>query len=366
MMKRWILSALVLSSCIPLRSEAADLTAGMKEGNVSMASAGQIAFAPDGVFLVADPKSATIVAIATGDLSPASDDVKYSVDKIDEKIAAALGTASKEIQIVDIATNPLSKQVYVSVARGRGPDATPVLLRVGQDGAVHEVSTKGVKHSLAKIPNPADDKEGRRGNPRAESITDIAYINGKVFVAGLSNEEFASNLRTIEFPFKEFDKGSSVEIYHGAHGAVETRSPVRTFAAYSIDGQEHLLAAYTCTPLVKIPLNALEPGKKVRGVTVAELGNRNRPLDMVVYKKDGKNFVLMANSARGVMKISTDSIKDIEGIETKINDKAGLTYETIESLKGVEQLDRLSETQAVVLSRSAPDAAANLTSIALP
>ncbi len=365
-MKRWILGTLVLGASIPSTTQAADLSAGMKKGDVSMVGAGQIAFAPDGILLAADPKSATIVAIATGDVSPATKDAHYSIDKIDEKIAAALGTAAKDIQIVDIATNPLSKQVYVSVARGRGPDAKPVLLKILQDGTVQEVATKGVMHSVAKIPNPADDKEGRRGNPRSESITDIAYINGKVFVAGLSNEEFASNLRTIEFPFNELDKGSSVEIYHGAHGAVETRSPVRTFAAYSIDGQEHLLAAYTCTPLVKIPVNALEPGKKVRGVTVAELGNRNRPLDMVVYKKEGKNFVLMANSSRGVMKISTDGIKDMEGIETKINDKAGLTYETIESLKGVEQLDRLSDTQAVVLSRATPDSAASLTSIMLP
>jgi hypothetical protein len=127
-----------------------------------------------------------------------------------------------------------------------------------------------------------------------------------------------------------------------------------------------LLAAYTCTPLVKIPVNALQPGQKVRGVTVAELGNRNRPLDMVVYKKDGKDYVLMANSARGLMKITTDNIATIEAIESRVSDKAGLTYETIDSLKGVEQLDRLSDTRAVVLSRSSPEAPANLLSIALP
>ncbi len=366
-MNRWLLGSVVLGSFLPLSAQAADLSSGMKKGDVAMASAGQIAFAPDGVLLAADPKNATIVAIATGDVSAATGDVSYSIEKIDEKIASALGTASKDIQIVDIATNPISRQVYVSVARGRGPDASPVLIRIKTDGSIEDVSLKNVAYSTAKIPNPADDQEGgRRGNPRNESITDIAYLNGKVFVAGLSNEEFASNLRTIDFPFNDIDRGTSVEIYHGAHGAVETKSPVRTFAAYSIDGQEHLLAAYTCTPLVKIPVKALETGKKVRGVTVAELGNRNRPLDMVVYKKDGKNFVLMANSARGVMKIATDNIKDIESIESKVADKAGLKYETIESLKGVEQLDRLSDTQAVILSRTTPDGPATLASIALP
>ncbi len=365
-MKRWIFETLALASLLCLPAAAADFTSAMKKGDISLSSAGQIAFAPEGILLAADPKSATIVAIATGDISPSSSEVTYAIEKIDEKIAAALGTAAKDIQIVDMATNPISRQIYVSVARGRGPTAIPVLLRIQPDGTIAEVPMKNVLHSVAAIPNPADDIDGRRGNPRSESITDVAYIDGKVFVAGLSNEEFASNLRTIEFPFQKFDGGTSVEIYHGAHGAVETRAPVRTFAAYSIDGKEHLLAAYTCTPLVKIPVNALVSGKKVRGVTVAELGNHNRPLDMFVYKKNGKDFVLMANSARGVMKITTDEIATMESIDSKISDKAGLRYETIESLQGVEQLDRLSDTLAIVLSRPSPDGAANLTSIALP
>lgn len=365
-MKRWILAFLLSGNLFSLSAQGVDLTSSMKKGDVSLGSAGQIAFAPDGILLVADPMNATVVAIATGDISPAPANVSYSIEKFDEKIAAKLGTAAKDIQIVDIATNPISRQVYVSVARGRGPAAAAVLLRAKPDGSIDEVPIKGVQHSVAKIPNPAADQEGKRGNPRAESITDIAYVNGKVFVAGLSNEEFASNLRTLDFPFSEIDGGSSVEIYHGAHGAVETRSPVRTFAAYSIDGEEHLLAAYTCTPLVKIPVKALESGKKVRGVTIAELGNRNRPLDMVVYKKGGKSYVLMANSARGVMKITTDNISTIESIESKVSDKAGLTYETIESLKGVEQLDRLSDSLAVVLSRATPESTADLRSIALP
>ena len=40
-----------------------------------------------------------------------------------------------------------------------------------------------------------------------------------------------------------------------------------------------------------IPLSELKPGNKVKGKTIAELGNRNRPLDMIVYKgKDGKEY----------------------------------------------------------------------------
>ena len=40
-----------------------------------------------------------------------------------------LGTDSKQIAINDLAVNPLSGNVYLSVSRGRGPDAIPVLVR---------------------------------------------------------------------------------------------------------------------------------------------------------------------------------------------------------------------------------------------
>ena len=364
-MRRLFLGALMLAGFCAAETQAAELVSKLSKGDVALTSAGPIAFAPEGILLAADPREATIVAIATGDVSSSAAKAEYDIDKIDDKIAAALGTSAKEIRIVDMATNPLSGNVYVSVARGRGPDAAPVLLRVKADGALEEVATKNVPTSSAKLPNAAADNPSPRGNPRTESITDLAYVDGKVFIAGLSNEEFASNLRAVNFPFTEVSPGSSIEIYHGAHGKVETRSPVRTFAAYQIGGQDYLVAAYTCTPLVKIPVADLKPGEKVRGVTVAELGNRNRPLDMVVYKKDGKDYILMANSARGVMKITTDNIENAKSIESPVSDTAGLTYEKIDSLAGVEQLDRLNDALAVVLIRT-PEGSANLKSIALP
>ncbi len=364
-MKRMLWCAALLGSFWASPSMGADLASKLSKGNADLTSAGPIAFAPEGILLAADPKAASIVAIATGDVSPGSATAKYSIDKLDEKIAAALGTTAKDLQFVDMATNPISGNVYVSVARGRGPDAMAVLLRVKSDGSLEEVTTKDVPTATAKLPNAAADNPNARNNPRKDSITDIAYVDGKIFVAGLSNEEFASNLRALNFPFNDVSSGTSIEIYHGAHGAVETRSPVRTFTSYKIDGQDYLIAAYTCTPLVKIPVADLKPGQKVRGVTVAELGNQNRPLDMLVYKKDGKDYILMANSSRGVMKITTDNIKTQESISAKVQGTAGLKYDSIASLKGVEQLDRLNDSFAVVLVRT-PEGSANLQSIELP
>jgi hypothetical protein len=207
----------------------------------------------------------------------------------------------------------------------------------------------------------------RQSNPRREAITDIAFLEDRVLIAGLSNEEFASTLRAVPFPFKTVANGTSVEIYHGAHGRFETRSPVRTFVPFNIGNEPHLLAAYTCTPLVQFPIKELKPGAKIKGKTIAELGNRNRPLDMIVYQKDGKDYLLLANSSRGIMKISTDSIEKADGIETPVSGggKKGLPYETIESWTGIDHLDRLDAQNAVVLRRL-EGGAVNLESLPLP
>ena len=51
---------------------AAGLTEGMKEGKAACKSMGPLAFGPAGILFIADTKSAAVVAIATGDTTPAS------------------------------------------------------------------------------------------------------------------------------------------------------------------------------------------------------------------------------------------------------------------------------------------------------
>jgi len=222
---------------------------------------------------------------------------------INQTIAALLGIPADQLLINDLAVNPISHQAYLAVSRGRGPEAVPVLVRVRTDGHAEVVSLDKIKNSRVELPDaPVEGVAGqgnRGGNARLESITDIAFFDGRVLVAGLSNEEFASTFRSIPFPFKTVANGTSVEMYHGSHGRFETRSPVRTFVPFKIGNEPQLLAAYTCTPLVQLPISALKPGAKLKGKTIAELGNRNRPIDMIVYEKNGKSFLLLANSSRG-------------------------------------------------------------------
>ena len=346
-------------------------TADMKEGKAMLQSAGPLAFGPDGILLIADTKAAAIVAVATGDTKAAASVKPLKVEAINEKVAALLGTTADQILIEDMVVNPLSRNTYLAVSRGRGPDAVPVLVRVKVDGQLEVVALDKVKFSRAELPHPPDDAvvgEGnRQRNPRRESITDLAFTEGRVLVAGLSNEEFASTLRAIPFPFKEMTTPTSVEIYHGAHGRFETRAPVRTFVSYNAGKETQVLAAYTCTPLVQFPLSDLKPGAKIKGKTIAELGNRNRPLDMLVYEQNGKNYLLLTNSSRGVMKIGTDNIAGAESIVAPVadGDTKGIGYETIADWKGVDQMDRFDSKHVLVLRRN-DGGTLNLEALPLP
>src|SRR5262249_14926206 len=137
-----------------------------------------------------------------------------------------------------------------------------------------------------------------------------------------------------------------------------------TFIPYTIDGKPYIIASYTCTPLVKFPVDSLK-GSKVVGTTIAELGAGNRPLDMLLYKKDGRDFLLLSNNSRGVMKIPTADFGTEEAIPEPVKTgTAGVKYETIASMKGIEQMELLDAQHSIVLERAG--GALNLSALALP
>ena len=361
---RVLLSASAICAFVLTTFGASSLSAD----EMKLKSAGPIAFGPNGLLLVSDPMEAKIYAIETGDTEGSTDGVTIEIDDLRSKIASMMGAKPEQIRINDLAVNPINGRPYLSVTRGSGADEVSVILSVdpkSKEMSVFDMASKKSTHTL--LPNPVASKQSRRGNQRLQAITDMAFIDNQIYVAGLSNEEFASNLRAINYPFKDTNDGASIEIYHGAHGKFETRAPIRTFAAMEIEDEVNLLAAYTCTPLVRIPLGQLKPKSKVKGTTIAELGNWNRPLDMVVYKKDDKNYALMANSHRGVMKIDLSKAGSQAAITEPVKKGGieGVKYETVKDLKNVVQLDGLSKTHGVVLIRS-EDGKESLKTIALP
>jgi hypothetical protein len=333
---RFALAALVAATL------AVPAFADLKPGSIELKSPGVMTFGPKNVLFIGDLGTATIYAVDTRDEASGDRNAPLNVERIDTKIAELVGAGAGELKIKDMKVNPGTGNVFLSVAREKVGGG--LIVKVDRGGKVSELVLKDVPCAQVALSDAPTDQ--RRRNM---SITALAFANNRLFVAGLTNEEFSSAFRSIEYPFKDADKGTGVEIYHGSHGRWETASPIRTFTPFDINGQAHLLAAYTCTPLVKLPVGDLKAGEKVKGVTVAELGNRNTPLDMVVYKKDGKTFILIANTSRGVMKLNPEGIESTEAITAHVADKAGLKYETINDLKNVTQLDKLSDTQALVL-----------------
>ena len=335
---------------------------GFTTGKASLKSAGPLAFGPDGILFIADSTAANILAVDTRDTKTSASAGKIDVQGINQRVAALLGVTPADILINDVKVNPLSKNIYLSVSRGRGPDAIPVVLRMDAAGKLSEFSLDNVPHSVAVIPNAPNAQPGGR-NPRLDTITQMAFLNGKLLVAGLSNEEFSSNLRTIPFPFTNEVKGASVEIYHGSHGRFETNSPVRTFVPYTIQNKPYIVAAYTCTPLVTIPMSELKPGEHVKGTTIAELGAGNRPLDMIAYRKDGHEYILMANSAHGVLKVSADHLEKYKAIVAQ-TEPAGVPFEKVPALAGVKHLTSLDSSNALIVSEN--NGSMDLRSIPLP
>jgi hypothetical protein len=85
---------------------------------------------------------------------------------------------------------------------------------------------------------------------------------------------------------------------------------------------------------------------------------------MIVYSRGGQDFLLMSNTSRGVMKIPTASFASAIGLSAPVAGTAGVPFETVAGLTGVEQLDRVGTDQVAILAKS--DTGVSLRTIALP
>jgi hypothetical protein len=366
---------------------------GLRTGTASLRSAGPITFGPAGILFLADNAAARVLAVDVADPGPASPPEPLDLEDVDARVGSFLGCAPADVIIRDLAVHPVSRAVYLSVQRGLGDDALAVLVRVDPaDGSVAEVPLDGVPLAAADIADaPALDDErldttlpqGNEGEEvtfgdrtfrllrrpiRTATVTDMAYVpgpdgpgstdgtgstagtGGTLLVAGLSGEEFASRLRRIPFPFGDPAQATSLEIFHVSHGKWETAAPIRAFVPY--DGGAAVLATYTCTPLVHFRLADLAPGAKVTGRTVAELGAVNQPLDMVSFRQDGREFLLVANSRHGLVKIDCRDV-DAQDPLTEPKEPVGVPRET-KDLAGISRLATVGGSHVLAL-QTGPD-----------
>lgn len=321
-------------------------------GNPNIASLNALTFGPEGILFIGDSKKAMVFAIDTRDTQTIEKAEPIAIKHLDRAIALVLGSMPEQVHVQDMAVNPLSKKLYLAVHH---EDGTPVLMKL-EGNNLEWIPLDKVGYSKTSIshalPKDAKDKQGR--NRRRWTISDLNYDDGHLMVTGLSNREFSSTFRSIGFPFNDEQQDATLEIFHAAHGRYETYAPVKTFIPATVGGKRQLIAAYTCTPLVLFPLDKLKPGQHTKGRTVAELGNWNTPLDMIVMEKDEEAYLLMANTNRAVMKIKLSDLAAFQGSLTeKIPQRGGTRGVNFIALPWVNvlQLDKLDNKRFVMLKR---------------
>jgi hypothetical protein len=348
-------------------------TYGLEQGTPDLKSVGPIAFGPDGILFVADNVSAAIFAIdVSASSEPSSAAEPVDIDNLDGRLAAYLGVARDDVHIRDMAVRPGSQQIYLSVVRGSGDSAVPLLLTLTVLGEIGELALHDVWFSKTTIDDapPVDDERRdvrladdnevaeeleihgvhlriARDPLRTATVTDLAYVDGTLLVAGASNEEFSSTLRRIPFPFERATRSNSLEIFHVSHGKYETASPLRTLIPYG--GNTSILASYTCTPVVHFSVADLQPGTLAKGRTVADLGAMNTPVDMIAYSHGGQEYLLVSNVRHPLMKIACRDI-DQQAPLTEKADRAGVPREEL-AQTGVSRMANLNDTHVLMLQR---------------
>jgi hypothetical protein len=340
---------------------------GLRPGRAELKSAGALAFGPEGILFVADTKGAAIFALDVKDNQSDTASVAFEVKNLDRTLASFLGIGASEVVINDMIVHPLSQNIYLSVSRGRSADATPVLIKIDRKKEISEVKTDNILFSKAEINNaPAPEEKTSWGAPkRAMAITDLQYFDGDLYVAGLSNEEFASRLRSIKFPFKNSQSSTSVEIFHTSHNRFETHAPIETMLPLTLNNQPSILAGYGCAPLARFSVAELKSQKHVKGATVAELGGGSRPLDMILFKKNGEDYVLIANSNRSVYKMKVANIEASPALTTPVDGifvSSGTPYVATGYI-GVMHIDHLNSKFVAAIQRDIQTGDLNLVSI---
>ena len=145
---------------------------------------------------------------------------------------------NQEISLVDLASFEFQKQNLVSF-----PDGETTF------------RPRGLGEGIP--PMPRDLAKGEIPL-RTLAIMDMEYYEGELFVAGVAHDNFLSTLRRMSYPFDGTQGIANVEMYHITHDQYESRAPIRARSVQEIDGKPQLVAAYTCSPIVLVPLEAIE------------------------------------------------------------------------------------------------------------
>ncbi len=357
-MKTMLLAALAVTTlaAAPV-AVSPSLIESPQTGGLEFKTLSSISFGPKGLLLVAEPGTASVVAIQTGDVGPEIKVLEKPVADIGSVIAGGLGAKKEDITIKDLAANPSSGRIYLAVQRR--PDNAVLIVTVDAAGKVAPFDTTNLPWARITLPGGTASK--------VTNITDVAFDGTRVFATGTCNEEFASRIFTIPVPIKHGSTANvfSAETYHVAHRKWETKAPIQSFIPFTEKGETFVIGAFACTPVAKFKVDDLQSGAQVKGVSMVELGSGNRPLDLFSYTdKSGKDWLVVhtqrfKSNAFGPSKMwgARISMDYLDAPQTNENaarrdekqHEGPQGIEIVDSLFGAIQADKLDNTRAIIL-----------------
>ncbi|MEM1273287.1 MAG: hypothetical protein AAGF88_05685 [Pseudomonadota bacterium] len=297
-------------SCLALMASAAQAD--------TLRQAGLLEFGLDDTLFVADSVAGMIHAYDLPNVGSApAEDAAYNLLDVDSLIVDLIGATRGTIRFNDLAVHPVTRDAYVSLTAMVDGAEVSTVVTITRDGTASEVDLTAGNASSFTLADQADEAVSFWRDIPAPTltVTDLDYVNGELFVSGLSTGEFASTLRRVPYPFSEPASATGIEIYHAAHGQTETRAPIRAMSVVDLDGAPTVIAAYTCTPLVTIPVTELDDGANISGTTIAELGYGNTPLDVIPFATANMEggtdrYVLVVNREMDADLITYEALAD--------------------------------------------------------
>jgi len=370
-----ILSAALVVMAVGVATAQAAVVASPVKGKPDIKSIDVIEFADDGTLLIGDGKGGQVVAVVLGDQGKLTSP-PAKVANVNALLAARMGAKPDGIELVDLAVHPKSGKVFLAVRKQ--DDKASAILTVDAAGKISEFALDDVSHASIIL-------GGGKRAPIAK-ITDVAWVDDKLIAAAATSEEFASKIFVAKGPLVHNATGSlhAAETYHVSHHKWETKAPMSVIMPYRENGQTYVVGAFSCTPVVKYPIDSIQPDAQVKGTSMIELGSGNRPVDMFTYTKNGKEYVLTSTfrfhhqrkplgpSPYWTVRFERSLLGETEKVDEKAVYRLTSTGEPatdritfVDAYNGVMQMDRLGEDRAVVL-RSRDGGAIDLEVLQLP
>ena len=308
-------------------------TAVASQTNLDIKFAGALEFSDDGTLFVGDNFNGAIYAFEMPSEAGPEQIMPSSIANIDAKIAELLGVGIHAIELNDMASHPVSHDLYISVTRIGSSTSQPAVIQVTQDQQVSLVDLASFdfqKQELMEFPEGETTFRPRGVGPgsvplprdlakgdiplRTLAIMDMEYHEGELFVAGVAHENFLSSLRRMSYPFDGNQGITNVEMYHITHDQYESRAPIRAMSVQEIDGKAQLVAAYTCSPIVLVPLDDIQDGAKISANTIMDYGN-GQPLDMIPFEMQGQSMLFVTNDSRSPQVIPVAGLQDAKVVD---------------------------------------------------